>query len=62
MKFEFVANLAAGDYFISLGVAVDDNEKDHIPLDRRYDLVHFKVADDQQSFGVAELGASIEQL
>ena len=62
IKFEFVANLAAGDYFISLGVAADHDEKDHIPLDRRYDLVHFKVADDQQSFGVAELGATIEQL
>lgn len=62
IKFEFVANLAAGDYFISLGVAVDDEEKDHVPLDRRYDLIHFNVADDQQSFGIAELGACIEQL
>ena len=62
IKFEFIANLAAGDYFISLGIATDHDEKDHIPLDRRYDLVHFKVADDQQSFGVAELGATIEQL
>lgn len=62
IKFEFTANLAAGDYFISLGVAADDDEKDHIPLDRRYDIVHFKVADDQQSFGIAELGASIERL
>ncbi len=62
IKFEFIANLAAGDYFISLGVAADDDEKDHVPLDRRYDLIHFKVADDQQSFGIAELGASIEQL
>ena len=62
MKFEFVVNLAAGDYFISLGVSTDDTEKDHIPLDRRYDLIHFSVLDDQQSFGIAELNASIEQV
>ena len=62
MKIEFVINLAAGDYFISLGVSTDDDEKDHIPLDRRYDLVHFAVHDDQQSFGIAELNASIEQV
>ena len=62
IKFELTANLAAGDYFISLGVALDDDEKDHTPLDRRYDLIHLSVADDEQSFGIAELGATIEQI
>lgn len=62
VKFSFTASLAAGDYFISLGVSVDDDDKDHIPLDRRYDLIHFQVADDQRSFGIADLDASIEQV
>ncbi len=62
IEFAFTANLAAGDYFISLGVAADDDEKDHIPLDRRYDLIHFSVLDDLQAFGIAELNASISQL
>ncbi len=62
IRFEFNVNLAAGDYFISLGVAADDDQRDHIPLDRRYDLIHFSVLDDQQSFGIAELNASISQV
>ncbi len=62
IEVEFVVNLAAGDYFISIGVSADDDEKDHIPLDRRYDLIHFSVADDEQSFGIAELYASITQV
>ena len=62
IEFEFTANLAAGDYFVSLGVAVDDEQQDHVPLDRRYDLIHFTVLDDHQSFGIAELDASISQV
>ena len=62
IKYRFTVNLAGGDYFISLGVAADDEEKDHVPLDRRYDLIHFSVTDDQRSFGIAHLEASIEQV
>ena len=62
VRFSFRANLAEGDYFISLGVAQDDAERDSIPVDRRYDLIHLKVVDeDHSSFGIAVLDMDIEE-
>ena len=62
VQFSFRANLVDGDYFISLGVAQDDAEKDSIPVDRRYDLIHLKVVDDEHSsFGIAVLDMDIEE-
>jgi len=56
--YEVTLNLVAGDYFISLGIASDDSEHDNIPLDRRYDLIHLRVQDAGQGFGIADLKMS----
>lgn len=57
--FEFVCNLLPGEYFISLGVAVDDNTADHLAIDRRYDLIHLSVRGEVHDFGIADLNMSI---
>ncbi len=59
--FMFTAHLMHADYFLSLGIAVDDAGKDNIAVDRRYDLIHLRVTGDADSFGVASLNASIEE-
>ena len=33
--FQFDLNVVPGEYFISLGVALDDSEHDNIAIDRR---------------------------
>ncbi|RTZ59183.1 MAG: ABC transporter ATP-binding protein [Gammaproteobacteria bacterium] len=59
-RFSFTANIIGGDYFISLGVACKDEIKGNIPVDRRYDFIHIKVEDAQDSFGVAALDMDID--
>jgi len=62
VSFELTANLLAGDYFISLGVAQDHLDKDNVAIDRRYDMIHFQMDSVGQAnaYGIAELGSSIE--
>lgn len=62
VRMQMKLNLIAGDYFISLGVARDDIELDHAPLDRRYDLIHLKVDDSGRSFGIAELESQFSEV
>ncbi|WP_250465451.1 ABC transporter ATP-binding protein [Caballeronia sp. GAFFF2] len=50
----FQCRLAAGDYFISLGVASRTTET-IIPHDRRYDAVHFTVAPNHMFYGLIDL-------
>lgn len=50
----FNCRLAAGDYFISFGIATRHGE-DIVPHDRRYDSVHFIVGPSKQFFGLADL-------
>ncbi len=57
--FEFTVNLLAGEYFLSLGVAVDDDTVDNLAVDRRYDLVHLSVEGGPADFGIADLAAHI---
>ena len=57
----FVANLAPGDYFISLGIATRDGET-ITPHDRRYDSVHFAVEPPEPFFGLTQLNLSIDQV
>ncbi len=59
IRFSLRLHLVAADYFISLGVALNDPIHDHLPLDRRYDLIHIKVEDDGDAFGLASLGGEI---
>lgn len=52
-------NLLAGDYFISLGVAQDHNDKDNVAIDRRYDMIHLHVGQTSSAFGFADLGGKL---
>lgn len=50
----FSCSLAAGDYFISLGLASKHGEE-VIPHDRRYDSIHLQVRPNAMFFGLADL-------
>ena len=56
---EFKCHLAAGDYFISLGLASKHGEE-VIPHDRRYDSIHLQVRPNDQFFGLANLGFAMQ--
>lgn len=53
--FQLRMDVSGGEYFISVGIASEDTDADHVPLDRRYDLIHLRVAGDGRSFGIADL-------
>ena len=59
VSFRFSALLAAGDYFLSLGVAAEEGEN-VVPLDRRYDSVILKVNAIERFFGLANLRMDVE--
>ncbi len=59
IDFSLTMNVLGGDYFVSLGVAQDHDDKDAIPIDRRYDLIHLHIAPTEEAFGVADMQASI---
>lgn len=54
----FRCHLAAGDYFVSLGIATRQGE-DIVPHDRRYDSIHLYVRPDARFFGLANLDLSL---
>ena len=62
VRFLFDLNLVPGEYFISLGVALDDEERDNIAIDRRYDLIHLTVRGDYGGFGLAQMNMSISEV
>jgi len=64
IRFTLDANLLANDYFISLGIAQEDPEKDNIAIDRRYDMIHLRVDNrgSANAFGIAALNANITAL
>jgi len=55
IEFSLTLNLLAGDYFVSLGVAQDHNDKDNIAVDRRYDMIHLHLGQTADAFGYAAL-------
>lgn len=57
----FAANVAPGDYFISLGVATRQGET-ITPHDRRYDAIHFVVEPPVPFFGLAQMNLSVEDV
>ena len=59
IDFSITMAVLGGDYFLSLGVAQDHQDKDAIPLDRRYDFIHLHVSPTEEAFGVADLQADI---
>jgi lipopolysaccharide transport system ATP-binding protein len=52
-------HLSAGDYFISVGV-VDGAGENLVPLDRRYDSIHFTVNGPIVSAGMIDMAANFE--
>ena len=60
--FKFQLNVLAGDYFISLGVADDDEQADQIAVDRRYDMLHVIVKGGPDDLGFADMQMSISEL
>ena len=59
--FRFRLNVLPGEYFVSLGVAVDDEHTDQVAVDRRYDMLHLKVAGGPEDFGLSELEMTITE-
>jgi lipopolysaccharide transport system ATP-binding protein len=62
IEFRLTLNLLAGDYFISLGVAQDHNDKDNIAIDRRYDMIHLHIGQTADAFGYAALKGGMRLL
>ena len=61
LVFEFLCALIPGEYFISLGIALDDASRDNVAVDRRYDLIHLPVVGELGDFGVADLDLTITE-
>ena len=62
IEYSLTVNLLGGDYFVSLGVAQDDVDRDAIAVDRRYDLVHLHVNATEKATGFAALNGEIQFL
>jgi len=58
-RFTLHPHLSAGDYFISVGV-VDGTGENLVPLDRRYDSIHFTVTGSAISSGMVDMAADFE--
>ena len=61
IRFMFDLNLLPGEYFLSLGIAQDDDDVDNRAIDRRYDLVHFTVQGALNDLGFAALNMKITE-
>jgi lipopolysaccharide transport system ATP-binding protein len=61
IQFVVTPNLAAGDYFISVGV-VDGSDQNMTPLDRRYDSIHLRVTGVASQFGMVSMTPSVRVL
>ena len=53
--------MVPGEYFVSVGIALDDASGDNVAVDRRYDLIHFPVVGELGDFGVADLILTIAE-
>ena len=62
MVFRFRLNVLPGEYFVSLGVAVDDEHIDQVAIDRRYDMLHLKVTGGPEDFGLSEFKMTIAEV
>ncbi len=62
IEFRWRASLIPGEYFVSIGVAADDVERDNKAIDRRYDLIHLSVEGVQDDFGIADLGMAVAEI
>ena len=60
MRFSFVPRLVAGDYFVALGIAQLDAERQVIAVDRRYSAIVLHVQNDRVTHGLADLQVTFE--
>ena len=61
IAFTLQLHLGPGNYLLSAGVASEEGEE-IVPLDRRYDCLHFEVLDDSGAVGLASLHAVARRL
>jgi len=59
MHYAFDIDLVSGDYFLTLGLAEEDELKDSVAVDRRYDLIHLYVRSERLDFGIAAFDMAI---
>ena len=59
VNFDFVCSLVPGEYFISIGIAADDDDRDNIAIDRRYDVICLPVVGHVGDFGVSDLSFNL---
>ena len=59
VNFDFVCSLVPGDYFISIGIASDDDDRDNVAIDRRYDVICLPVVGHSGDFGVSDLSFNL---
>ena len=62
IRFRFTADLVTADYFISLGLADEDELKGSVAVDRRFDLIHLYVSSDHMDFGIVSLNMDIDRI
>jgi len=60
VRFSFLPRLVAGDYFVALGVAQLDTQRQVIAVDRRYSAIVLHVQNDRVIHGLADLQATFE--
>ena len=58
VRARFVCRLAAGDYFVSIGIASQQSQG-VVPHDRRYDSIHLQVHPNSSFFGLINLGLEL---
>ena len=61
IRFVLRLNLVPGNYFVSLGVALDDDSVDNLAIDRRYDLFTLAIHGDRADFGIADLALEFDE-
>jgi len=59
VKFSLTPHLEPGDYFISVGIS-ENAEDNIIPIDRRYDSIHFRVTGKTRQLGVINMSPLIK--
>ena len=59
VNFDFVCSLVPGDYFISIGIASDDDDRDNVAIDRRYDVICLPVVGHSGDFGISDLSFNL---
>ena len=61
ISFELPASFTTGEYFINIGLAEIENNV-VIPVDRRYDMIHIKISNPTERFGISDLNISMAEL